>query len=273
MGLSGEPARILFCDYDGEYLFADILSQLGYAVDQIRPEALRQVTVGDHNLYIFSFQGDAEMKKALSTCEKLKKASLPTPILLINHSPATPDFLNHKMSQNRADAYVVSPSSENAVLDALDSLVGCPVPSALKGSLHFLRDEQDTRDALSRYQHRVAELEKKIEELEQTSHMSKESMDKALEAQRNFYKPKLKALLEDQKIQVQTETERLKFELSEVQAKLLDRETKLRSFEAQSQDHEKSQAKLREFYMNKVKALEKKLIDCGGAPSDDSSSS
>lgn len=254
--MSAELSRLLFCDYDGEFKFAEVLSQLGYAVDQIRPDALRQVTVGDHSLYIFAFENDGEMRKALATCEKLKQASLPTPILLLNHAPATPEFLNHKVATYHADAYVSNPHSENSLLDALDPLVPCPVPSALKGSLHFIREEQEIREALSRYKTQVTELEKKIEELEQTRNLDKESIDKALEAQRNFYKPKLKALLEDQKIQVQTETEKLKFELSEVQAKLLDREMKLRKLEAQAGEHEKSQAKLREFYMQKLKALE-----------------
>jgi chromosome segregation ATPase len=105
------------------------------------------------------------------------------------------------------------------------------------------------------------ELEKRIESLEQDRNQDKESIDKALEAQRNFYKPKLKALLEDQKIQVQTETEKLKFDLSEVQAKLMDREMKLRKLEVQVQEHEKSQAKLREFYMQKLKVLEQEKRD------------
>lgn len=254
--MSSEPARVLFCDYDGDFKYADVLSQLGYAVDQIRPDALRQVTVGDHTIYIFAFQGDAEMRKALQTCEKLKQANLPTPVLLLNHSAAIPEFLNHKMTSHHADAYVSNPNSESVVLDAVDMLVGCPVPSALKGSLHFVRDEQEIRDSLSRYKQKVSDLEKKIEELEAMKNQDKDTIDKALEAQRNFYKPKLKALLEEKNVQMQTETERLKFDLSEVQAKLLDREMKLRKLEAEALEHEKTQSKLREFYMQKLKTLE-----------------
>lgn len=256
LSVSTEPIRILFCDYDGEFKFGDVLSRLGYAIDQIRPDALRQVTVGDHQVYVFAFVNNDNMQKALRTCEKLKQANLPTPILMLNHAAATPEYLNHKVSANPADGYVANPTSEYHVLDALDLLVGCPVPVALKGSLHFVREEQEIRNALENYKQQVTELERKIGELEAVRNQDKESMDKALEAQRNFYKPKLKALLEDQKIQVQSETERLKFELSEVQAKLLDREMKVRKLEVDAQEAEKSKAKLREFYMTKLKALE-----------------
>jgi hypothetical protein len=87
--------RILFCDYDGHFLFADTLSRVGFAVDQIRPDALRQVGVGDHEVFLFSFGLPDSLPKVLKTCEKLKFAELKTPIALLARELMGPDFLNH----------------------------------------------------------------------------------------------------------------------------------------------------------------------------------
>ncbi|MBN8554127.1 MAG: hypothetical protein J0L93_01675 [Deltaproteobacteria bacterium] len=244
--------RVLFCDYDGEFEYADTLSKIGYIVDQIRPDALRQISVGEHQVYIFMFQAEEHMKKAMRTCEKLKAAELTTPIFLLNRAPATPTFLNHKTATGAADAYVANPSSENVVLDALETLVGCPVPISLKGNIQLLQEEKDRLEEIEEYRKRMTELEKKIEDLQG----DRSKTEEALEAQRNFYKPKLKALLEEQKIQVQSETEQLKFELSEVEAKLLDREMKIKKLEEAIKSQEKAQNTLREFYQSKLKSLE-----------------
>ncbi|MDB5037785.1 MAG: hypothetical protein JWQ35_1313, partial [Bacteriovoracaceae bacterium] len=127
--------QLLFCDYEGEFPFSETLSKLGFSVDHIRPDALKHVTVGDHQAYIFSFKTEENTKLALSTCERLKAAELPTAIILLKMSLATPEFSNHQRSNYAADGYVSNPTSVTALLDVLDTLVGCPIPSSMKGSL------------------------------------------------------------------------------------------------------------------------------------------
>lgn len=282
-----EPCRVLFCDYDGEFTYAEILSKVGYLIDQVRPDALRQVTVGDHHLYIFSFQKDASMQTALKTCEKLKAAELTTPILLLNLSSPSPDFLNHQKSELAADGYLANPSSENVVLDCLDQMVGSPLPTVLRGSFQMPADDLELRTKIeqaqqkvNQYEGTIKELEKQLEEVQKNSSRSTEELGKALEAQRNFYKPKLKALLEDQKTKLQTETERLKFKLSEVEAKLLDREMRIKDLEAAKEkqkakmeelvaSHEKAQKALRDFYQQKMKTSKKSIKEKGESEEND----
>jgi hypothetical protein len=252
MGEDG--CHLLFCDYDGEFPFSETLSKLGFLVDHVRPDSLKHVTVGDHEAYIFSFRKPENEKYALTTCERLKIAELPTDILLLNMGPATPEFLNHQNSQHSADAYIVNPKSITPLLDALDSLVGCPIPTSMKGSLQLLQDEKERRASLDSFKNRIAELEAKIQELEGVRKTS------------DSLKPKLQALLKGQKLQFQTETERLKFQLSEMEAQLLEREARIKELEAAreknklkleelTRNHEKSQQAIRDFYQQKIKSL------------------
>jgi len=254
-------ARILFCDYDGEFEYSDVLSRLGYLVDQIRPDSLRAVTVGEHQLYLLSFGELESCKKALRVCEKLKQAELQTPIMLVYRSGSDPSFLNHQSSPQAADAYILNPSSEAAILDAIEDQIGLP-------PLRFVRDpsQLESEQKLQSYEQKIQALEAEMLELKGAA----TSLDKALEAQRNFYKPRLKALLEGQKSEGQTETEKLRIRLSEVEAKLLDREAKCKELEqnrATSEmkiekimsSHQKAQESLRQFYQEKIKKLEIKV--------------
>ncbi len=253
--MKSDSSHLLFCDYEGEFPFSETLTHLGFLVDHIRPEALRHVTVGDHQAYIFSFKSQENMRNALSTCERLKAAELSTSIVLLYMSQPTPEFLNHDRSQYRADSYVANPSSPTPLLDALDMLVGCPIPSSMKGSLQLLQDEKDRRTEVDVYKKKIKTLEDKIAQLE-----GARSVDQNI-------RPKLQALLKGQKLQFQSETERLKFQLSELEAQLLDREAKIKDLESTRQkhrekleelthSHEKAQQALREFYMNKIKNLQ-----------------
>jgi hypothetical protein len=252
-----DPCHLLFCDYEGDFPFSEILSKLGFLVDHIRPDALKHVTVGDHQAYIFSFKSDESSKQAILTCERLKLAELPTAIILLNMAAATPEFLNHSKSKCAADAYISNPPSVTPLLDALDSLVGCPIPSSMKGSLQLLQDEKERRASIEDYKTKIIELEGKMAELE-GARKSSDSL-----------RPKLQALLKGQKLQFQTETERLKYQLSEIEAQLLDREAKIKELEFAreknklkleelTKTHEKSQTALREFYQNKIKEISDK---------------
>jgi len=264
--MTNELCTILFCDFDGDFKFAATLSKIGYSVDQIRPDSLRQVSVGDHKAYIFAFESENSMKKAMKTTEKLKAAELKTPIILLNYGKPDAEFIHHQSSPYRADAYVAN-VTETRILDVLDSYVGCPVPPALKSSLQLLAEDKELRQNAESLRKQVDELEGELQIARSKPGVSSESLDKALEAQRNYYKPKLQALLKGQKIQIQTETERLKVALSEVEAKLLDREMRIKELEGIKEktrikieeltnSHEKAQQKLREFYQNKLRALE-----------------
>ncbi|PIR21757.1 MAG: hypothetical protein COV44_11535 [Deltaproteobacteria bacterium CG11_big_fil_rev_8_21_14_0_20_45_16] len=257
------PERLLFCDYDGEFRFADVLSRLGFLVDQIRPEGLRSISVGEHSLYIFSFEESKNSQKALKTCEKLKSAQFLTPIVLVNRNKPTPDFINHKHEEKRADAYVFNCESESPLLDVVDGILGTPLPPEMKLSTGSFRSpDPEFLEKIKNYEDQVSSLNKELEDLRQASSV----MDKALEAQRNFYKPKLKALLDGQKVQLQTETERLKFKLSEIEAKLLDREARIKELEQVKNNnerkidkivasHQKAQQNLRVFYQEKIRQL------------------
>jgi len=257
--MSAHASRILFCDYDGEFQFSEELSRVGYAIDQIRPDALRQVGVGDHQLFLFSFESKDSLSKVLKTCEKLKFAELSTPIALLARQPMGPDFLNHQKAKYAADAYISNPATEAGILDILDPLIGCPIPPHLKSARLYSSDDPEDQRALESLKQQIAKLE---EELQQAKGMSQEAREKE-----EALKPKLKALLEGQKLQFQTESERLRVQLSEVEAKLLDREAKIKELEATQErvkkqfsdivsQHEKAQQTLRDFYMNKLKTLE-----------------
>jgi hypothetical protein len=260
--------RILFCDYDGDFAFADMLSRVGYVVDQIRPEALRQVAIGEHQVYVFSFELLDSLSKALKTCEKLKFAELSTPIVLLARQSLGPDFLNHKTTRYAANLYISHPSSDGALLDAMDSVVRCPLPPSTKTSRVFGQDDGASDKMVMSLKAQIAKLESQLSELRG----DREKTSREIEEQRDALKPKLKALLEGQKLQFQTESERLKVQLSEVEAKLLDREAKIKDLELQSEritqkieeitsQHEKAQKTLREFYMSKLKAFESEKKD------------
>jgi vacuolar-type H+-ATPase subunit I/STV1 len=264
-------ARLLFCDYDGEFLFADVLSTLGYAVDQIRSDGLRGVTVGEHSVYIFSFEKPENTPKVLKICEKLKSAELLTPIVLLARNNARPEFLNHRSSEQAADAYITNCSSEAKLLDVLDELIGLP-SSPLIGKPLFVNEEAtELTKKIEDYEIKLQELEKQVES--QKGQAS--SIDKALEAQRNYYQPKLKAMLEGEKLRVQSETEQLKYRLSEVEAKLLEREAKIKELEQAkgnqagklkkvNESHQKAQESLRVFYQQKIRQLNKRLQGISG---------
>lgn len=256
-----------------------MLSSLGYAVDQIRPDGLRGVTVGEHSVYIFSFEKPENTAKILKICDKLKSAELLTPIVLMARGNTRPEFLNHKSSEHAADAYIVNCSSEAKLLDVLDDLVGLP-SSPLIGKPIFAQDDSaELNRKIEKYESRVSELEEQLE----THKGQATSIDKALEAQRNYYQPKLKAMLEGEKLRVQTETEQLKCKLSEVEAKLLEREAKIKELEqAQGnqdgklkqvqESHQKAQESLRSFYQQKIRQLNKKLQSLSESEATDSDS-
>lgn len=258
-----ERSRVLFCDFDGEFEMADALSEVGYLVDQIRPESLRSVTVGEHAVYLFAFGKPETTAKVLKITEKLKLAELLTPILLFCRGVASPEFLNHQSQRLAAEAYIANSNSEAELLDRLEELLGLPrLPN-----LDWGYSNKDFEKEAESYRQRIALLESELLQLRESA----SSLDKALEAQRNYYKPKLKAMLEGQKLQVQSEIERLRVNLSEVEAKLLDREARIKELEQAQQNqqrklqvlsasHKKAQDSLRSFYQKKLRD-QKKLID------------
>lgn len=263
--MSAEASRILFCDYDGDFEFASQLSQVGFAIDQIRPDALRQVAVGDHQVFLFSFGQPDSLMKVLKTCEKLKYAELSTPLLLLARTPMGPEFLNHQKSKFAANSYVSNPTSEAMLLDALDALVGCPMPPHLKSARMFSSDSSQVEQLAEKLKDRVTELEAEILRL-------KDKLSESDQPREDSWRPKLKALLEGQKLQFQTESERLQVQLSEVEAKLLDREMRIKDLEVLTEkakkkleetasQHEKAQETLRSFYMTKLKSLEQEKKD------------
>lgn len=254
-----ELQRVLFCDYDGEFQFADALSRVGYLVDQIRPEALRSIMVGEHLAYVLSFESPESCKKALRVCEKLKLAELKTPIILLYRKGQDPTFLNHKATEHAGDAYLLNPSSEAALLDVLADKIG------LSPLRFFASQDGESQKQIEEYENKIKAMEAELMNLKGAA----TSLDKALEAQRNFYKPRLKALLEGQKAGSQTESESLRVRLSEVEAKLLEREAKLKELEQSKKSHEmkvqkilsshqKAQQSLRQFYQEKIKKLSSK---------------
>ncbi|MDB5037971.1 MAG: hypothetical protein JWQ35_1499, partial [Bacteriovoracaceae bacterium] len=116
----------------------------------------------------------------------------------------------------------------------------------------ILKDEKERLTAIEGYKARLQELELKIAQLEGARRAT------------DSIRPKLQALLKGQKLQFQSETERLTFQLSELEAQLLDREAKMKDLEGSrekfkhkleevTKNHEKSQQALREFYQGKLK--------------------
>jgi hypothetical protein len=217
------------------------------------------VAVGDHQLFLFSFGQKDSLSKVLKTCEKLKFAELSTPIALLARDSMGPEFLNHQKSKYAADIYVSNPASESGLLDALEPVLGCPIPAHLKAARLYSSEDPEGQKLIEGLKVQILQLEDEVQNLRG---LSKEAKD-----QQEAMKPKLKALLEGQKLQFQTESERLRVQLSEVEAKLLDREARVKelestqdrakkNFEEIVRQHEKAQATLREFYMNKLKALE-----------------
>lgn len=280
-----ELSRVLFCDYDGDFRYADTLTRLGYLVDQIRPESLRAVNVGEHAVYLFSFEDQERTADVLSLCDKLKAAELLTPIVVYCRRAAAPSFLSHaKTATQPADAYLHNLISEAALLDTLDELVGSPIPLVLRSLLPSAEDtdvskteQMDSAALIQQLQQRIEALEAELQEVQGEA----SALDKALEAQRQFYKPKLKAMLEGQKLKVQSETERLKFKLSEVEAKLLDREAHIKELEQSQknqkkvltnlmQSHQKAQEQLKTYYQNRMENLGQV---CPSPKPDESSSS
>jgi len=243
--------RLLFCDYDGEFEQAAVLSKLGFLVDQIRPDGLRSVAVGEHSAYLFVFEKLESKEEVRKICKKLKSAGLVTPIVVVG---LTKGFGESDFAD--ADYVIVDPTSESELLDTLDDMVGCPSPN-------FLRFDTSSSEMGSE---KIKSLEDEVEKWKKSA----ENMNKALEAQRNFYKPKLKALLEGQKLDKHdSELEMLKVKLSEVEAKLLDREARIKELEQMKQmhkakleklvdSHHKAQQSLRSFYQEKIRQISKK---------------
>ncbi len=199
------PCHLLYCDYEGEFKYSEALSRIGYVVDHVRPEALRHVNVGDHQVFVFVYSQPDNAQAAGQTAEKLKMAELPSEIVLLNMAPDStinPSEINGAVSVN-------------SLLDELDRLVGTPFPPSLKTAMGAFRGDREKEV----YRQRIAELEQKVHELEQVQKVAVGQED---------LKPKLQALLKGQKLQFQTETERLKIQLSELEAKLIDREAKLK---------------------------------------------
>jgi len=258
---SSSPTRLLFCDFDGAFQFSDELTRIGFLVDQIRPEALRQVAVGDHDLFLFSFETSAALPKVLKTSEKLKYAELATPIALWARKPMGPEFLNHQAVEHHANLYIHAPSSISHLLDALSALVVIPVPPHLKSSSFFLEGDIQSDKIVEEYRAQIVRLEQEIERLRKQIH------DSSSEGAGESLRPRLKALLEGQKLQFQTESEKIKVQLSEVEARLLDREARNHELELSltqlqaklseaTQSHEKAQKTMRAFYLQKLQAVE-----------------
>jgi hypothetical protein len=255
------PGRVLLCDFDGAFQFAEELASVGFLVDQIRPDALRQVAVGDHDLFLFSFETTDGLHRALKTCEKLKVAQLTTPIALWARKQIGPEFLNHQQSNLPADLYIHAPRSVSDWLDQLCELLDCPLPAHLKSNSFFLEGDIDAEKMIQEYRSHIAQLEEEISKLRAQTSGGQSAEEKA------DLRPRLKALLEGQKLQFQTESEKIKIQLSEMEAQLLDREAKtheLESLVAQlykkmdeiSDSHEKAQSTLRAFYMKKLQMME-----------------
>jgi hypothetical protein len=255
------PGRVLLCDFDGAFQFAEELASVGFLVDQIRPDALRQVAVGDHDLFLFSLETPDGLNRALRTCEKLKAAQLTTPIALWSRKQIGPEFLNHQQSNLAADLYIHAPRSVSHLLDEICELLDCPLPPHLKSNSFFLEGDIDAEKIIQEYRSHIAQLEEEIGKLR-----AQTSGGEPLEEKEDL-RPRLKALLEGQKLQFQTESEKIKIQLSEMEAQLLDREAKtheLESLVAQlykkmdeiSDSHEKAQSTLRAFYMQKLQMME-----------------
>jgi hypothetical protein len=255
--------RILFCDYDGDFEVADRLSLSGYVVDQIRPSGLRAVTVGDHAVYLFSFQSASHLESVLKICHKLKSAELQTPIVLMNLGEILKSFDDHAQTPHSANFYVQGENPEEQIIEILANGLQLSPAQLFSASsegfaLGSLKDDEITL--------RMRSLETELETLRAELEQSK----KEIARKGDDLRPKLKAMLEGEKKKAQTETERLKVRLSEVEAKLLDREARLVESQRQidalrvkmiqvKDSAQKSQAQVRDFYVKKIRELEVKL--------------
>ena len=192
-------------------------------------------------------------------CRKLKSAELLTPIVVVGLSPSCRGEVF-----DYADHVLLLPESESLLLDTLDEIMGTPPPLFLsqQNEVEVVAVAVDSHQS-EESPEKLSELEAEIAQLKETA----ESATKALEAQRNFYKPKLKALLEGQKVdQHNQEFERLRVKLSEVEARLLDREARIKELEQMRkthkakldqllESHQKAQQSLRSFYQDKIRTL------------------
>jgi len=256
-----ERGRLLFCDYDGSFELADRLSLSGYLIDQIRPDGLRGVTVGDHSVYIFVYEKKSNGKAVQKICEKLKGAELLTPIIVVNRGGEKNDNATTRI--DFADFNLVGNSPEADLKKILrDQLQILPPDMISEQTEVFALDPQIENDLMSR----VKQLEASLKSLSDENEKLKAKKDVPAEDLR----PKLQAMLEGEKKKAQTETERLQFRLAEIEAKLLDREARLRDLESQQahiknrayqmkDSFQKAQTSLREFYMSKIRELEAKL--------------
>ncbi len=264
-----ERSRILFCDYDGNFELADRLSLSGYLVDQIRPDGLRGVAVGDHAVYFFVFQSESNCPAVLRICEKLKSAELLTPIVVVKEGDPIADFENHAKCNFRADFYLQGGSLETQVFKVLQD----------KLHLHAQDFTDSTTQALVLNPRIENDLLERIKQLEEALYKSEQEIErlKQKSPQGEDLRPKLEEMLQGEKKKAQTETERLKVRLSEIEAKLLDREARLKEVDRQRENikrkalemkesFEKAQSSLRDFYMKKIKELETRLgMDSGFA--------
>jgi DNA repair exonuclease SbcCD ATPase subunit len=248
--------RILICHFDAGCEAAGDLRSVGYRVDEVRVDDLKSVHVGDHDVYIFTFKQEDQLSSLLKMTEKLKAAQLQTPMILVSIQKPPIEFFEHQKKKFKADAYVTLAGRSSAeILDFVENMIGLPEPMMPNDPEFRGMDSKDQ----NQYESKVRELEDELQQLRQEA----SSLDRALETQRNFYKPKLKALFEGQKLQVQSETEQLKFKLSEIEARLLEREARVKELE-QSQanydqklkraeaSHRKAQESLRSFYQRKL---------------------
>lgn len=260
-----EQARLLFCDYDGDFELAKKLSRSGYLIDQIRPDGLRSVAVGDHIAFVFHFAKPESTSSVLKTCEKLKAAELSTPIILVCREKSNSDFLNHRQAPHHADFYFLGDEVLKDLASVLTEQLGA-VPASDVPDENTERTEILSKTEKVSLKDRLVKLEQDLESALKES----EKLKRELKAHRDSVKPKLKALLEGEKKKAQTETERLKVRLSEIEAKLLDREARLQELQRQQdqaderftklkESYQKNQQLLKEDYAKKIRELEAKL--------------
>ena len=254
-----ERGRLLFCDYDGSFELADRLSLSGYLIDQIRPDGLRGVTVGDHSVYIFVFQKSANGQAVQRICEKLKAAELLTPIIAVNRGAEKGDELAAPIEF--ANFTLVGDSPESELRKIIKNQLRILPPETVGDSTDvFVLDPQIENDLMGRVQQLEAALKSLSDENEKLKQVTPAE----------DFRPKLQAMLEGEKKKAQTETERLQCRLAEIEAKLLGREARLKDLESQQaqfkdratqmkDSFQKAQASLREFYMTKIRELESKL--------------
>lgn len=256
--VDAEHYRLLFCDFDGGFEYADFLMNFGYFLDKIHPSSLRHTSIDEYQICIFSFRNPSGLEHALKACDELKSASFSSPIVLLNESQGVIDFIvDHDQAINYANAYCNIEEGLAALFDTLDCLHKSSQRAAEKLYDTASDEDRDERNIVHEYECRLRELQEKLQTLESQS-------AETLEAQRNFFGAKLKAaLLESQKRQ--NETASLLVQLSEIEAKLLDREVKIKEseyFRDKNQQrlneirstHERAQQAIRQFYQNKIRS-------------------